>query len=59
MRLIKLVKNELSPLLTIIFNRCLNDGIFPISFKIAKVIPLYKEGDTFSAENYRTISLLP
>ena len=58
MRLIKFIKNELS-LLTIIFNRCLNDGIFPYTFKIYKVIPLYKVGDKLSAENYRPISLLP
>ena len=37
MQLIKVIKNKLSPLLTIIFNRCLNDGIFPDALKIAKV----------------------
>ena len=59
MRIIKLIKNELSPLLTIIFNRCLNYGIFPDSFKIVKVLPLYKGGDKLNVENFRTISLLP
>ena len=59
MQLIKLIKNEISPLLTIICNRFLNDGIYPDAFKIAKVIPLYKGWDKLSAENYRPISLLP
>ena len=31
MRLFKLIKSELSTLLTIIFNKCLNDGIFPVA----------------------------
>ena len=59
MQLIKLIKNKLSPLLTIIFNICLNDGIFPDAFKISKVRYLYKGGDTLTAENDRPISLLP
>ena len=59
MRLIKLIKNELSPLLTIIFNMYLNEGIFSDAFKIVKVIPLYKGGDTLCSEKYRPISLLP
>ena len=59
MRLIKLITNELSPLITIIFNICLNYGKFPDAFKIDKIIPPYKGGDTFSAKNYRPISLLP
>ena len=59
MRLIKLIKNRVSPLLTIIFNRCLNYGIFPDAFKIVKVIPIYKGGDKLSTKNYRPISLFP
>ena len=58
MRLIKLIKNDLSPLLTIIFNRCLNEGIFTNAFKIVKIIPLCKGGDKLSPDNYRPISLL-
>ena len=55
MRLIKLSKNELSPLLTIIFNIFLNDGIFPDTYKIAKVIPLYKGGGYIVCRQYRSI----
>ena len=31
--------------LTILFNRCLNEGIFPSISKIARVTPLHKKKD--------------
>ena len=39
-------------------NNCIEDGIFPDSFKTAKVIPLYKNGDRKDPGNYRPISIL-
>ena len=33
-------------------------GWFPLQFKIAKVIPIFKSGDKASMDNYRPISLL-
>ena len=41
------------------FNLCLAQGIFPDSFKIAQVIPLFKGGTRESPDSYRPISLLP
>ena len=44
--------------LTHIFNLSLSTGVFPIEMKIAKVIPLFKSGDTTSFSNYRPVSVL-
>ena len=42
-----------------IFNLSLLSGVFPDSMKIARVIPLFKTGNTKEFSNYRPISLLP
>ena len=34
------------------------EDIFPEQFKLAKVVPIYKGGDSRIADNYRPISLL-
>ena len=44
--------------LTILFNRCLNEGIFPNIWKIAHVTPLHKKAPENLCNNYRPISLL-
>ena len=43
--------------LPILFNRCLNEGIFPNICKIAHVTPLYKKGPENLCNNYGPISL--
>ena len=45
--------------LTHICNLSLTNGVFPSNMKIAKIIPLFKKGDTDSVDNYRPISVLP
>ena len=42
-----------------IINLSLNSGIVPSSWKIAKVVPIYKKGTTTDPANYRPISVLP
>lgn len=46
-----------SVLLTMIFKQTLDTGSLPSSWKIGKVIPLYKSGNRNSPLNYRPISL--
>ena len=58
-KLIKLCKTELAPILSHINNQSLSDGIFPDPLKIAKVVPIYKNGDIKCVSNYRPISILP
>ena len=44
--------------LTFLINWSISEGVFPDVLKTAKIIPLFKKGDTTSIENYRPISLL-
>lgn len=48
----------LCDVLAFIINLCLEKAIFPHKLKVAKVIPLFKKGDTNDYGNYRAISLL-
>ena len=41
-----------------IINLSIEAGIVPDQLKVARVVPLYKAGNKFKAENYRPISLL-
>ena len=42
-----------------IFNLSLRTGIFPNKLKIAKVKPIFKNGEKELLKNYRPISVLP
>ena len=44
--------------ITNLFNRSLNEGLFPDSLKTAKIVPLFKDGSKVEENNYRPISLL-
>ena len=57
--LLKQIKTEISPSITLIVNQCLTTGIFPNKLKIAKVVPVFKKGDKDLLNNYRPISMLP
>jgi hypothetical protein len=58
-RAIKHVRHALAPVLTRLFNNCMFSGVFPSELKIAKVIPLFKNGKQHLLSNYRPISILP
>ena len=56
---LKQAAQPIAQLIAILFNRSIQDGIFPEKLKTAKVIPLHKGGSSLSLSNYRPISLLP
>ena len=56
--LLKLLKSVISKPLEIIFNASLARGIVPNKFKIARVLPVFKNGIQTNMSNYRPISLL-
>ena len=45
--------------LCVIFNKCIESGVYPSRWKDATVIPVHKKGPRDRAENYRSVSLLP
>ena len=57
--LIKRSIRIISPILTVLYNKCMADGIFPVEFKIGKITPVYKKGNAELLENYRPVSTLP
>ncbi|CAB3994109.1 RNA-directed DNA polymerase from mobile element jockey [Paramuricea clavata] len=58
-KLIKLAGDAIHDYLLHIFNLVLGTGIFPDDLKLAKIIPIHKEGDKAECGNYRPISVIP
>ena len=56
--LLKSLSKAISTPLEIIFNRSLEEGVFPDKMKLADVVPPYKNKDNQECTNYRPISLL-
>ncbi len=59
MNLIKNIILFIAKPLTYICNQSLQTGIFPNKMKMAKVIPIFKNGNKHNFCNYQPISLLP
>ena len=57
--LVKAACHIISPLISTLYNKCMTYGIFPQTFKLSKVSPIYKKGNKELIENYRPISTLP
>ena len=58
-KILKRVINEIINPLTHICNCMFLTGQFPNQLKIAKVIPMFKQGDKSDFNNYRPIAILP
>jgi len=56
-RVLKEVRDEISPHLTTIFNRSLETGVVPQDWREANVTPLFKKGNASKPGNYRPVSL--
>ena len=59
-KVLKYCSSIISPHLTKLFNRCIDEGVYPSCFKTAKCVPIYKGGclDKEDPVNYRPISIL-
>ena len=57
--IVKLGGPVLTQILTLLFNKSLDQGVFPRPLKNAKVVPIHKGDSIFEMSNYRPISLLP
>ena len=57
-KILKLLKYDISQQLTDIFKMSFLTGQFPSVLKIAKVIPIHKKQSKVDIANYRPISLL-
>ena len=57
-KIIKAVQASISTPLAHLINNSLRTGTMPTQLKRAKVVPLYKSGDSSDVSNYRPISLL-
>ena len=58
-RVIKRVARELSGSLSRLLNCCMREGYYPDSFKVARVVPVFKSEDPTEFSNYRPVSVLP
>ena len=56
-RVLKELSKELSYPFTLLFNKTLEDGKIPDSWKLANVKPIFKKGKKNSPGNYRPVSL--
>ena len=55
----KYIIHSLSPHLAFIFNKCVDEGLFPNLMKLSKIIPVFKSGERCDPTNFRPISILP
>ena len=55
--LLKELRDEIAPIIKVIFDKSLQTGTLPTEWLTANVMPVFKKGDESLAANYRPISL--
>ena len=55
---LKISAEVISPILSLLMNICIKEGVFPDRLKKAEVIPIFKSGKRSLPNNHRPISLL-
>ena len=56
-RMLKMVKKEMAPVISMLINTSLESGVFPECFKLAKITPIFKnKGCATDKCNYRPVS---
>ena len=57
-KLLKILYCNISEPLEILYNCSFSTGVVPDKFKIAQIVPVFKNGSAIYVNNYRPISLL-
>jgi hypothetical protein len=57
-KLLRFVSHEIAVPLSHIYNLSISQGIFPDKFKTARIVPVFKSGDSTLCDNYRPIALV-
>ena len=58
-RMVKICAISIVEPLSIIFNNCINQSMFPNIWKKSNICPIHKKGDKQIINNYRPVSLFP
>lgn len=56
---LKISASVISLPLSQLVNKCFEEGIFPTSLKITKIVPIHKKDDINELTNYRPIAIVP
>ena len=55
---VKASSQIISPVLSMLYNKCMNEGNFPNELKTGKISPIYKKDNEDLVKNYRPVSTL-